>query len=187
MPPTAEATDSKRSISRRTPSTSIEDDRRVQEPERAGYQRTRYYFSPMEEADLPSELAVSQEPGRETRHWEEAGTSTIRLARNMRKLLERFYGLREPAEVVNFLSNNFFLFALLLQAYDWARKYFPSSKLFLEIIDEPEVEDTRMVISISTNLAPSEALNRLEQLDEDWWLTASSRAKGKLAITVEFR
>lgn len=188
MPPVAEAMDPKRSRSRRTSSTSIEEIRRTQEPERATYQRARYRFSLAEQETEPTqELVVSRGPVREARHWTEAGTSTVRFAQVMSRLLQRFYSLREPVEVTDFLSNNSFLFPILIQAHTRAKKRFSSSKLFLGVVTDPELEDTRMMISISTDLAPDKTLLKLEQLDEEWWLAASGRAKGKLTITVEFR
>lgn len=57
----------------------------------------------------------------------------------------------------------------------------------LEVVTEADAEDDRELFAfVQTDLPHQEALARLEQLDEDWWLDASDRAQGKLCMHVEF-
>lgn len=101
--------------------------------------------------------------------------------------LERMYLFREPAKVTEFLESYPFLISLLLEAYDTIRNYFPDAQVFLEVIaDQEAVNYKELVIFIATDLKPDEALDRLDQFDENWWLDASDRARGKLSIHVEF-
>lgn len=101
--------------------------------------------------------------------------------------LEQVYTLRERAEVMPFLERYPFLTSLLLEAYSKVKEYFPDSQAFLEIVGDPEeTDDDQLVLFIATNSDPDEALERLDQFDENWWLDALDRAQGKLGISVEF-
>jgi len=102
-------------------------------------------------------------------------------------LLNRIYTFRKPPEVSDFLSDNVYLVPLLVEAYGKIREYFPSAKLILEVVADPEADkEKELVIFIRTNLPPDEALDRLELLDRNWWLDASLDSDEKLCIHVEF-
>ena len=102
-------------------------------------------------------------------------------------LLNRIYTFRKPSEVSDFLSDNVYLVPLLVEAYGKIREYFPSAKLILEVVADPEADkEKELVIFIRTNLPPDEALDRLELLDRNWWLDASLDSDEKLCIHVEF-
>jgi len=102
-------------------------------------------------------------------------------------LLNRIYTFRKPSEVSDFLSDNVYLVPLLVEAYGKIREYFPSAKLILEVVADPEADkEKELVIFICTNLPPDEALDRLELLDRNWWLDASLDSGEKLCIHVEF-
>ena len=103
-------------------------------------------------------------------------------------LLNRIYTFRKPSEVSDFLSDNVYLVPLLVEAYGKIREYFPSAKLILEVVADPEADkEKELVIFICTNLPPDEALDRLELLDRNWWLDASLDSIEKLCIHVEFK
>jgi len=98
------------------------------------------------------------------------------------------YMKKYGAEVSHFLEVNPFLIPLLREAYTHIRKYFPSSKLFLEAVADPEViDEVQLVVFIAANHDPDEASEALNRLDEDWWLDAMERAQDKLCITLEFQ
>jgi hypothetical protein len=103
-------------------------------------------------------------------------------------LLGRLYNIRRESEVFEFLEDKPSLISLVLEAHERIRDYFESSKeLVLEVITDPEAtEDYELVIFVRTNLSPDDAFNKLEQLDEGWWLDASSDMREKLCIHVEF-
>jgi hypothetical protein len=57
----------------------------------------------------------------------------------------------------------------------------------LEVVTEPDaLDDHELFAFVQADLPHHEALARLEELGEDWWLDASDRAQGKLCIHVEF-
>jgi hypothetical protein len=67
------------------------------------------------------------------------------------------------------------------------RDYFPTETLFLEVMTDPdEVGEKELVIYICTGLKPEEAIEKLDRLDENWWLDASTISESKLLIQVEY-
>ena len=130
----------------------------------------------------------SPEPVREMQRWQDIGTSTVRAHQAEILLLERFYSFRERSDVLGFLERCPFLVSLLLEAYRKIREYFPYSRIFLEVVTDPEaVGDSQLVVFIATNFDPDKADRRFERFDEDWWLDALYRAQGMLCMNLEFR
>ncbi len=103
-------------------------------------------------------------------------------------LLSRIYTFRRVPEVSAFLENEPSLIPSLVEARKQIESYFGDVELVIEVITEPEAADDReLVVFIRADLPPDEALRKLEQLDEDWWLDASTEVEGKLCIHVEFK
>jgi len=95
------------------------------------------------------------------------------------------YNIRTP-EVLDFLKEHETLASFLIEdAYNKIREYFPTEELVLDILTDPETNEKILVVFIRTDLNPEQALSKLEKLDEDWWLSAASRAE-KLCIHIEF-
>jgi hypothetical protein len=103
-------------------------------------------------------------------------------------LLSRLYNIRRESEVFKFLEDKPSLIPLIVEAHKRIRDYFGSStELVLEVITDPEAtEDYELVIFVRTNLSPDDAFSMLEQLDEEWWLDASSEMREKICIHMEF-
>ena len=102
--------------------------------------------------------------------------------------IEKLYTLRERSEVLQFLNHYPFLIAILLEAPDKIRDYFPGDPIFLEVVIDPESispDDDTMFIIIASNIDPEESLERLWELDKNWWLKASIPSQNKLEINVE--
>jgi hypothetical protein len=136
----------------------------------------------------PSFTVALQEPVNTMLTWQEIGASTVRVSQAEIEWLERLYTFRERAEVLAFLERHPFLVSLLLEAYGEIGNYFSDSPIFLEVVTDPEAfDDHQLAVSIATNLDPDEAIDTLEQFDENWWLDALDQAQGKLCIDVEFR
>lgn len=123
-----------------------------------------------------------------TRFRREIGASIVRTLEFEIRALEQLYTFRGHIEVSRFLERCPVLIPLLLEAYGKIANYLgPYPQVFLKVVTDPEATDDRELVAfIRTNLPPAEALNRLEQLDEGWWLEASHRARGNLCIHVEF-
>lgn len=105
-----------------------------------------------------------------------------------KQALEDHFSLREGAELRQFIEANPFLLDLLLESQSNISNYFPKSELALQVITNPEgVDDRQLVLFIITNLSPEDALAKLQQFDDAWWVDALDRAQGKLCITLEFQ
>lgn len=87
------------------------------------------------------------------------------------ELLEQLYTFRGRTEILQFLDQYPFLVRVLLEAPEKIRQYFPNYELFLEVIPDPEIIDyVLLVLSIVINLDPNDAVDRLNQMNLDWWL-----------------
>ena len=106
---------------------------------------------------------------------------------DLRKL-EQHYIFRNRSEVVGFAVNNSFLLQPLHEAYEQIRNYFGESvQAVLEVVADPEFfEDQELVIFIRTDLSPDEAFEKMEQIDDEWWLNVPANVRKKLCIDVEF-
>jgi hypothetical protein len=62
-----------------------------------------------------------------------------------------------------------------------------SESLILEVVKDPEAEsDEELILFIRANLPVDQALQKLDLLDEAWWLEAGSRTRGNLGMNLEF-
>jgi hypothetical protein len=101
--------------------------------------------------------------------------------------LQGSYIFRKSARINEFLLRNPFLVNLLKKAANHIKTYFRDVETYLEVVDSFDMpESNQLVASISTSLSPEEALGRLEQFDDKWWLDAVPQAQGKLCIKLEF-
>ncbi len=89
---------------------------------------------------------------------------------------------------MGFAVNNSFLLQPLHEAYEQIRNYFGESvQAVLEVVADPEFfEDQELVIFIRTDLSPDEAFEKMEQIDDEWWLNVPANVRKKLCIDVEF-
>lgn len=103
--------------------------------------------------------------------------------------LEKLYTYRRPKEVKEFLAAHPFLEPLLVEAYNKLDDYFgPQPDVVLEVVTDPEaIDDRELFAFIRTSLPSHEALEKLDQFDENWWLDAGDQVDGKLCIHLEFK
>ena len=115
-------------------------------------------------------------------------TMTTYPTSDLRKLEQR-YVFRNKYEVMDFAVNNSFLLQPLHEVCEYIRNYFrESAQAVLEVVTDPEfAEDQELVIFIHTDLSPEEAFEKLEQIDDEWWLDVPSNVRKKLCIDVEFK
>ncbi len=119
---------------------------------------------------------------------QETGASTVRDFEHRICLVASLYTFRRSEEVLSFLNDCPFLVQLLIEARNAiARCFGEFQKVALEVVTDPEAENDRELFAfIQTNLEPNDALDKLDRLDQEWWLAESDRAKSKLCIHVEF-
>jgi hypothetical protein len=102
--------------------------------------------------------------------------------------LEKLYTFKGKTEVLQFFEKYPFLVPILLEGYKPTHQYFPDAKLFLQVVTDPEAasqDDDMLWIYIERpkDFEPETAIDRLEQLDDDWWIDAEKRAQGKIFIS----
>ena len=98
--------------------------------------------------------------------------------------LENLFTYRRPQEVKELLAAHPYLASLLMEAYGKINECFGSqTEIVLELVSDPEADDDRELFAfIQTNLSPEAALERLDRLDQEWWLDASAAAQCQLCI-----
>ncbi|MBW2307498.1 MAG: hypothetical protein JRG73_11240 [Deltaproteobacteria bacterium] len=96
---------------------------------------------------------------------------TVRPLRNV-KILETFYRFINPEEVTNFLLAHDHLVESLQKTHRHIVRIFAENlvETTLEHVVDPEEDFESLFVVIKTNLAPEEALEHLNRLDEEWWL-----------------
>lgn len=100
----------------------------------------------------------------------------------------QLYLVEDEQEVGSFLAKSPEVIALLIEAHNQIRKYFEQEKLALKVnhnYELPEWEKLAIFIFASVNNL-DEAERKLLELDENWWIDASSGVGMKLYIGLEF-
>ncbi len=119
--------------------------------------------------------------------WQDTGASVLSASSIDIQYIEELYVFRNLDEVRSFLGKFPAVVPILADAYVKIGNYFPSSQLFLEVFKAPELDDDEhLFILIATNFTPDEALKKLSELDDDWWLGAMYSVEGRVSINVEF-
>lgn len=102
-------------------------------------------------------------------------------------LLEKIYTYSNKPDIVHYLDENSNLEYLLLEAHDKIKEVFPEERLSLRVASDPEIVGwRRLVIDIHTKLDADEAFDKLNILDNDWWLDTVATISNDLDINIEF-
>lgn len=101
--------------------------------------------------------------------------------------LKDMYIFREKDIVQEYLNSKEFLKQILAETFEKIQGYFYNPSLFLEVISNPEEDDdTHLALFIKTSLPPTEAVEKLDQLDEEWISVFSADIAKHLSINLEF-
>jgi hypothetical protein len=120
---------------------------------------------------------------------EESLAASIEASKDIEiELLAKAYQFKDYAVVRAFLNSNAFLILLLREAHNKIKSHFGfDTEIGLEVFTDPESDDGQKLFAlIFTALPVDEALERLERLDQEWWLDAITRAKERLNLDVEY-
>lgn len=97
------------------------------------------------------------------------------------------YILPEPASAIDFLQEHQELVALLNESYNEIRKYFPSEDLKLQLVSDREIaEDQQLFVYINTSTSVVDALKKLDEFDNHWWLERIDMVNGLLNFNLRF-
>ncbi|MHA1116661.1 MAG: hypothetical protein ACTSPJ_10880, partial [Candidatus Heimdallarchaeaceae archaeon] len=92
------------------------------------------------------------------------------------------------SNIEKYLIQNSYLIPLLFQIPNEIENFFPSSKLFLELETDPEENSKpELFVYIRTKLSPDEAIKRLDEFDNTWFLNASVLYGGNICVNLEFQ
>ncbi|MBE9094176.1 hypothetical protein [Tychonema sp. LEGE 07203] len=101
--------------------------------------------------------------------------------------LEKLYTWRGKTEILDFLEKHHFLIPVLLEAPDKISNYFLNAQLFLECVTDPEgIDDDMLELAICMNLEPDEAVDKLNQFQDNWWLNLSNKIRQLLCPILEY-
>lgn len=170
------------SISRRTPNIFNTEQPTITDSSQTLRRRSIDFVDYLE----PEDKDIVRVPWSRTSNWRDIGTSRVRASEAVGNLLEPFYDLRESEETLDFITKNSFLLQWLLPLYFEIRGHFPGSKLYLEVVSDPELDDVRLVSFVKVDCDPREAIERLDKFDRDWAGIVPKRVDQRLTITLEF-
>ena len=121
--------------------------------------------------------------------WQQEGSSSIYTRRESEiRRLQTFYEFRNSPEIRRFLRTYPDLIALLDEARVYLEDVFgPSPRVALQVVLDPEVDSLKQLVAyIVTSLPVDEALGRLEQFDDEWFLSQLDLTGGCLIFNLEF-
>ncbi len=101
------------------------------------------------------------------------------------------YILKNKAEVLTFLESNSLLVQILEEMSPTLKLYFPDSRLFLELITDPDaLDELHLAVFIATSLPINEAIGKYDQFFKDYWLkvvkSLPREFRDKVTVDLEF-
>jgi hypothetical protein len=129
------------------------------------------------------------------RRWQDYGISLRTIPRTRLvelATLDTGFGdcvLRNPSEIKSFLKGNLALVSLIKNSFKYIRQIFGhNTNIELELIRDAESPTgEELVVFVQTPLRPEEALSKLHELDELWWIEASGKSNGRVSIHIEVK
>lgn len=120
--------------------------------------------------------------------WLTGTASTIMAADVLLRWIEDLYIVPDRRAVREFLRTHPDLAGMLIDAHEPLVDAFgPFPQMSLSVIRDPEIEGKiELLGSILTPLGAAEALARLEQFDDRWFLRQLKQASGLLNFDLEF-
>lgn len=118
--------------------------------------------------------------------WKGVGTSRVRVSETINELLRGYYELRRADETSKFIDRHEFLFPWLMVLYPRVKAHFPGSRLYLEAVSDPEVNDVRLIVSAKVDTDPGNAIEKLNAFDSKWSNLVTRAVDQVMTVTVEF-
>jgi addiction module HigA family antidote len=94
------------------------------------------------------------------------------------------YSIQSPNEVRRFLAAHDFLPPFLIEAIEPLRQYFPGHALSLSVQTDPDTRVKKLLLSIDIQNNPDQAMQRLDQMDAEWWFNISPKVRDLVLITL---
>lgn len=101
--------------------------------------------------------------------------------------VKRVYALRDERAVREFLDAHPHLIPFLIEAYSRIRRYFGTdATATLEVIQDPEADGETLFAYIRTPLPVDAAMDRLDRLDDEWFLDRLDQVGELFNFNLEF-
>ncbi len=102
--------------------------------------------------------------------------------------LDRLFTVRNPSAVRRFIQAHPDLVDIVVEAHSQVQKHFgPGTRIALEVVRDPDAQDAEQLFAyIQTALPVDEALKRLDQLDEEWFLDQVDLVQDDFNLNLEF-
>ena len=103
--------------------------------------------------------------------------------------IKKKYSIPESnlSDVEQFLDKHQDIANLVLEAYNKIRDFFTSETLLLELISDISIEGgEELFVYIQTRLSVEEAVEKMNDFDEQWFLDQLSRTKGLFNFNLRF-
>jgi hypothetical protein len=104
--------------------------------------------------------------------------ATTQIAPTDLQRLERAYRFADKPTILHFLADNPFLVPLLFEAREAIEQFFPGTPTSLEVLPDPITGDDyhrQLMIFIESDLEAVQAVDRLREFDDQWWLDVVPR------------
>lgn len=103
------------------------------------------------------------------------------------KALNDIFKFKNREDINMFLGNNPGIKPFLIKISENVFNFFPNHSLSLEFIPDYDSDiQPQLAVMIETRLSVDEALNKLDDFDENWWLDIDSSDKEKVFVALEY-
>ena len=114
-------------------------------------------------------------------------TGTVTADPEVISHLSQFFEIPNAFEVNDLLRTPGFPLWLVFAAHEKLKEIFPNSAFRLDaFIDPAGTEPRHLIVGIRTRLAVEDALAKLGELDQRWWLGVAPLAAGQISIDLQF-
>ncbi len=102
--------------------------------------------------------------------------------------LLQFYQGRNLSEILQFLTENSSLLAVLEEGRNKINHYFPNTPVFLAYIPDPEINQSYLVVYLARNIKDTEtAIDNLENLSDNWLDNYNIEVRSKILIRFDYQ
>lgn len=100
--------------------------------------------------------------------------------------LEHLYTFRGRTEILQFLDKYPFLVPVLLEAPEKIRNCFPNPSCFWKLCQMLKSSTGYLVLSILMKLEPDDAVDKLNQMDMEWWIHTPYEVRKNVCTILEY-
>lgn len=119
--------------------------------------------------------------------WNRRGESLTRTVEAQMKIIAEAYAIEDLEALRDYLRSHVDLVQVLELAHARIGEWFTDAEVALRVrAAHGDRGARRLHALIHTKLEPHEALGRLDEFDESWWLEASRSVEDRLLIDVEY-